>query len=161
MAFCALGVPDLDGLVEVGERERDRGDHRHQAVRREELAPVEGGARERAHAIGRPRALRPVPGGDGREAPGSDTTAGGVALPVGTEPLAPVIFGLGAEDEREELDGLETQSEVGELRRKLAGDLGCDGGPLVGSVQEHQRPCELVGRPATQGRLAGELVRAA
>jgi hypothetical protein len=79
------GVPRLDSLVEVGERERDGCDHCHQAVLRDQLAAVERRTRERAHAIRRAGGLRPVPRGDGRKAPRADSFQR-VGLAVGAKP---------------------------------------------------------------------------
>jgi hypothetical protein len=102
--------------------------------------------------------LRPVPGGDGAETFDADA-AGGVHLPVASQPLTPLVGGLRAEDEREELDRLEASSEIGELRRELLGDATRDRGSLVGCAEEDQRAGELVRRLAFRGRLTCKLVR--
>ena len=52
MRFCPLDVPPVHRLVEVGEREGDRGDKHHQAVTSEQAAAFERLPSERAHAFG-------------------------------------------------------------------------------------------------------------
>src|SRR5205809_8070937 len=111
MSLGAHRVPHVDRLVEIGERERDYGGHRHQAVLRDELAVGECGASERAHALGRTRALGPLPGSLDGETAGPEA-ARGVDLSVGAEPLEPIAVRLGAEEKGEELDRLQTPGEV-------------------------------------------------
>ena len=61
MSLRAHLVPDLHRLVEIGECEREHGGHPHQAVLPDERTTGECGASERAHALGRTRALGPLP----------------------------------------------------------------------------------------------------
>jgi hypothetical protein len=118
MSFSAMSIPCIDGFVEVGERERDRGDHRHQSVHGEQRPAVERRAGERAHAIGRTCLLGPVPCGDGRECPGSDP-CGHVDLAMRAESLALIAARLGAKEESEKLHRLEVSGEIIELGGEL------------------------------------------
>ena len=159
MSFRAIGLQHHDGLFEIGECERARGDNRHQSVRREQLAAFERRARERAHAVRRPRGYGPVPRGDRGECLGADA-GGAVDLPVGQESLEPIGVRLGSEDEGEDLDRLEALGEISELRGELPCGTAGERGRLVRGFQEQQRAGQVEGRVAARERLEREFVRA-
>ena len=76
--------------------------------------------------------------------------------PQALEPLAVVV--AGAEEERDQLAGLELATQVVELGGKLEGRAARDLGGLVGSLQEDERAGEPVGGVPPSLRVAGALV---
>ena len=151
-------VPHVDRLVEISEREHDCGGHRHQTVLPDELTTGEPAPRERAHALGRAHALRPLPGRlDGEAA--RPKPVGGVDPAVRAEPLEPVTM-LGAEYEGEKLDRLQAPGEVAEPSREIGRRTAGDRRRLVGGMHEHQRAGQAVGCVTPRSRLVCKLVRA-
>src|SRR5262249_50395057 len=106
--LSADGIPRLDGLVAVGECEReDGGDDEIAGVRRRERAALERGARPSDDLVDRAAALGPLPRRDRGEHPCAGPTVR-VDRPVASQALeACAVCVAGAEEERDQLARLE------------------------------------------------------